>query len=66
MLLSTELLQQYCVAMQKESEVRSDYDGHMQYLQSQQMKQKQQELHEQERELRHIEKTLGESVGSCM
>ncbi|KAI4890516.1 hypothetical protein NFI96_011443 [Prochilodus magdalenae] len=53
-----ELLQQYSVAVQKALEVQSDYESHIQYLQSPKMKQKQHELQEQERELRDIEKQL--------
>ncbi|XP_066536910.1 structural maintenance of chromosomes flexible hinge domain-containing protein 1 [Hoplias malabaricus] len=53
-----ELLQQYSGALQKASEVKADYDSHMQYLQSPQMKQKHQELVAQEHQLRDIEKKL--------
>ncbi|XP_017327848.1 structural maintenance of chromosomes flexible hinge domain-containing protein 1 isoform X1 [Ictalurus punctatus] len=50
-----ELLQQYSVAVQKALKVKDDYDNH---VQSPQMKQKQQELQQQEKELRDIEKML--------
>ncbi|XP_016325193.1 structural maintenance of chromosomes flexible hinge domain-containing protein 1-like isoform X2 [Sinocyclocheilus anshuiensis] len=53
-----ELLQQCRVAMQKASEVRSEYNSHLEHLQSPQMKQKQQELQQQEQELRDLEGSL--------
>ncbi|XP_051997338.1 structural maintenance of chromosomes flexible hinge domain-containing protein 1 [Xyrauchen texanus] len=53
-----ELLQQYLVAMKKASEVQSDLNIHLQYLQSPPMKRKRQELKQQEQELRDIEETL--------
>ncbi|XP_022533343.2 structural maintenance of chromosomes flexible hinge domain-containing protein 1 isoform X1 [Astyanax mexicanus] len=53
-----ELLQQYSVAVQKASEVRADFDGHMLYLKSPEMKQKQRELQDQEKTLKDIEKKL--------
>ncbi|XP_059395011.1 structural maintenance of chromosomes flexible hinge domain-containing protein 1 [Carassius carassius] len=53
-----ELLQQCRVAMQKASEVRSEYNSHLQYLQSPEMKQKKQDLQQQEQELRDLEETL--------
>lgn len=56
--LQKELLQQYCVAMQKASGVQSEYSNYLQYLQSPQMQQKRQELQQQEKELRELEKTL--------
>uniref|UniRef100_A0A8B9H4E5 Structural maintenance of chromosomes flexible hinge domain containing 1 n=1 Tax=Astyanax mexicanus TaxID=7994 RepID=A0A8B9H4E5_ASTMX len=54
-----ELLQQYSVAVQKALEVRADFDGHMLYLKSPEMKQKQRELQDQEKTLKDIEKKLG-------
>lgn len=56
--LQIELLQQYSGAMQKASDVKSDYNSHFQYLQSPQMKQKRQEFKQQEEELRELEQTL--------
>ncbi|XP_072544127.1 structural maintenance of chromosomes flexible hinge domain-containing protein 1 [Salminus brasiliensis] len=53
-----ELLQQYSVAVQKASKVQADLDSHMQYLRSPEMKRKQQELQDQERALRDIDKKL--------
>ncbi|XP_073691670.1 structural maintenance of chromosomes flexible hinge domain-containing protein 1-like [Garra rufa] len=53
-----ELLQQYLVAMQKASDVRSEYSSHVQYLQSPDMKKKQQDLQQQEEELRELENSL--------
>uniref|UniRef100_A0A673GZ20 Structural maintenance of chromosomes flexible hinge domain-containing protein 1-like n=1 Tax=Sinocyclocheilus rhinocerous TaxID=307959 RepID=A0A673GZ20_9TELE len=53
-----ELLQQCRVAMQKSSDVQSDYNSHLEHLQSPQMKQKQQELQQQEQELRDLEGSL--------
>ncbi|XP_016099444.1 structural maintenance of chromosomes flexible hinge domain-containing protein 1 [Sinocyclocheilus grahami] len=53
-----ELLQQCRVAMQKASDVRSDYNSHLEHLQSPEMKQKQQELQQQEQELRDLEGSL--------
>uniref|UniRef100_A0A8B9H2U2 Structural maintenance of chromosomes flexible hinge domain containing 1 n=1 Tax=Astyanax mexicanus TaxID=7994 RepID=A0A8B9H2U2_ASTMX len=53
-----ELLQQYSVAVQKALEVRADFDGHMLYLKSPEMKQKQRELQDQEKTLKDIEKKL--------
>jgi len=55
----TELLQQYSGAMQKASDVESEYKNYFQYLQSPQMKQKRQELKQQEEELKELEQTLG-------
>ncbi|ROL42214.1 Structural maintenance of chromosomes flexible hinge domain-containing protein 1 [Anabarilius grahami] len=52
------LLQQYCVAMKKASDVRSEYNSHVENLQSPQMKQKQQEHNQQREELKELEKTL--------
>ncbi|KAL2085320.1 hypothetical protein ACEWY4_018640 [Coilia grayii] len=53
-----ELLQQYRVVLEKCQMVRADYDSHVQYLQSPEMQQKEQELKEQKRELQDIEKKL--------
>ncbi|XP_030635022.1 structural maintenance of chromosomes flexible hinge domain-containing protein 1 [Chanos chanos] len=53
-----ELLQQYCLARQKAGEVKSEYDCHVLYMQSPEMRKKEQELHQQEAQLRDIEKTL--------
>ncbi|XP_063062611.1 structural maintenance of chromosomes flexible hinge domain-containing protein 1 [Engraulis encrasicolus] len=53
-----ELLQQYRVALEKSQMVRSDYDAHVQYLQSPEMRQKEQELKEHKKELQDIEKQL--------
>uniref|UniRef100_A0A673L4N8 Structural maintenance of chromosomes flexible hinge domain-containing protein 1-like n=1 Tax=Sinocyclocheilus rhinocerous TaxID=307959 RepID=A0A673L4N8_9TELE len=60
-----ELLQQCCVAMQKASEVRSEYNSHLEHLQSPEMKQKQQDLQQQEQELRELEETLGMCFWHC-
>uniref|UniRef100_A0A671K946 Structural maintenance of chromosomes flexible hinge domain-containing protein 1-like n=1 Tax=Sinocyclocheilus anshuiensis TaxID=1608454 RepID=A0A671K946_9TELE len=60
-----ELLQQCRVAMQKASEVRSEYNSHLEHLQSPQMKQKQQELQQQEQELRDLEGSLGMCFRQC-
>uniref|UniRef100_A0A671KC72 Structural maintenance of chromosomes flexible hinge domain-containing protein 1-like n=1 Tax=Sinocyclocheilus anshuiensis TaxID=1608454 RepID=A0A671KC72_9TELE len=57
-LCKQNLLQQCRVAMQKASEVRSEYNSHLEHLQSPQMKQKQQELQQQEQELRDLEGSL--------
>lgn len=59
MCLCVELLQQYLGGMQKAANVQSDYNSHLQYLQSPEMKQKQRELQQQEDEWKDIEKTLG-------
>ncbi|KAF5895762.1 structural maintenance of chromosomes flexible hinge domain-containing protein 1, partial [Clarias magur] len=53
-----ELLLQYSIAAQKALKVKADYDHHMEYLQSPKMKQTQQELQQQEKEFREIEKKL--------
>ncbi|KAM9500750.1 structural maintenance of chromosomes flexible hinge domain-containing protein 1 isoform 1-T1 [Clarias gariepinus] len=53
-----ELLQQYSIAAQKALKVKVDYDYHMEYLQSPKMKQTKQELQQQEKEFREIEKKL--------
>ncbi|XP_050970942.1 structural maintenance of chromosomes flexible hinge domain-containing protein 1 isoform X1 [Labeo rohita] len=53
-----ELLQQYGVALQKATDVQSEYNNHLQYLQSPDMKKKQQELQQQEEELRELEYSL--------
>uniref|UniRef100_A0A672P6A9 Structural maintenance of chromosomes flexible hinge domain containing 1 n=1 Tax=Sinocyclocheilus grahami TaxID=75366 RepID=A0A672P6A9_SINGR len=60
-----ELLQQCRVAMQKASEVRSEYNSHLEHLQSPEMKQKQQDLQQQEQELRELEETLGMCFWHC-
>uniref|UniRef100_A0A671KAI2 Structural maintenance of chromosomes flexible hinge domain-containing protein 1-like n=1 Tax=Sinocyclocheilus anshuiensis TaxID=1608454 RepID=A0A671KAI2_9TELE len=60
-----QLLQQCRVAMQKASEVRSEYNSHLEHLQSPQMKQKQQELQQQEQELRDLEGSLGMCFRQC-
>uniref|UniRef100_A0A672NNC2 Structural maintenance of chromosomes flexible hinge domain containing 1 n=1 Tax=Sinocyclocheilus grahami TaxID=75366 RepID=A0A672NNC2_SINGR len=60
-----ELLQQCRVAMQKASDVRSDYNSHLEHLQSPEMKQKQQELQQQEQELRDLEGSLGMCFRQC-
>uniref|UniRef100_A0A673GZ29 Structural maintenance of chromosomes flexible hinge domain-containing protein 1-like n=1 Tax=Sinocyclocheilus rhinocerous TaxID=307959 RepID=A0A673GZ29_9TELE len=60
-----ELLQQCRVAMQKSSDVQSDYNSHLEHLQSPQMKQKQQELQQQEQELRDLEGSLGMCFRQC-
>ncbi|XP_051755172.1 structural maintenance of chromosomes flexible hinge domain-containing protein 1 [Ctenopharyngodon idella] len=52
------LLQQYCVAMKKASDVLSEYKSHLEKLQSPQMKQKRQELNQQREDLEELEKTL--------
>lgn len=61
----TELLQQYSGAMQKASDVESEYNNHFKYLQSPQMKLKRQELKQQEEELRELEQTLGMCFYHC-
>ncbi|XP_047666813.1 structural maintenance of chromosomes flexible hinge domain-containing protein 1 [Tachysurus fulvidraco] len=53
-----ELLQQYVIAVQNAIKVKADYDAHVEYLQSPPMIKKQQELKQQEKELREIEKKL--------
>ncbi|MCI4377610.1 hypothetical protein PGIGA_G00205450 [Pangasianodon gigas] len=53
-----ELLQQYSIAVQNALKVKADYDYHVEYLQSPKMKLTQQELQQQEKELRDIEKKL--------
>ncbi|XP_056603015.1 structural maintenance of chromosomes flexible hinge domain-containing protein 1 [Triplophysa dalaica] len=57
-----ELLQQYLGGMQKAANVQSDYNSHLQYLQSPEMKQKQRELQQQEDEWKDIEKTLASTL----
>ncbi|XP_060788894.1 structural maintenance of chromosomes flexible hinge domain-containing protein 1 isoform X2 [Neoarius graeffei] len=53
-----ELLQQYSLAIQKAVQVKVDYEHHIEYLQSPKMKQTQQELQQQEKELHDIEQKL--------
>ncbi|GAA6074511.1 structural maintenance of chromosomes flexible hinge domain-containing protein 1, partial [Tachysurus ichikawai] len=52
------LLQQYVIAVQNAIKVKADYDLHVKDLQSPAMIKKQQELKQQEKELREIEKKL--------
>ncbi|KAI5104111.1 structural maintenance of chromosomes flexible hinge domain-containing protein 1 [Silurus meridionalis] len=59
-----ELLQQYSVAVENALKVKADYEMHMEYLQSPQMKKKKQELQQQEKALREIEKELGNEISS--
>uniref|UniRef100_A0A8C7KJ76 Structural maintenance of chromosomes flexible hinge domain containing 1 n=1 Tax=Oncorhynchus kisutch TaxID=8019 RepID=A0A8C7KJ76_ONCKI len=54
-----DLLQQYRLAMEKSRQVQEDFDGHMQYLKSPEMVQKEEEMDEQEKQLKDIETKLG-------
>lgn len=54
-----ELLQQYLVALQKASDVQAEYDSHMEYLQSPEMKVKRKELKQQEDQLKDVEQKIG-------
>uniref|UniRef100_A0A674DGW2 Structural maintenance of chromosomes flexible hinge domain containing 1 n=1 Tax=Salmo trutta TaxID=8032 RepID=A0A674DGW2_SALTR len=53
-----DLLQQYRLAMEKSGQVKEDFDGHMQYLKSPEMVQKEEEMDEQEKQLKDIETKL--------
>uniref|UniRef100_A0A8C7KNM4 Structural maintenance of chromosomes flexible hinge domain containing 1 n=1 Tax=Oncorhynchus kisutch TaxID=8019 RepID=A0A8C7KNM4_ONCKI len=53
-----DLLQQYRLAMEKSRQVQEDFDGHMQYLKSPEMVQKEEEMDEQEKQLKDIETKL--------
>ncbi|XP_031439419.1 structural maintenance of chromosomes flexible hinge domain-containing protein 1 isoform X2 [Clupea harengus] len=53
-----EMLQQYRAALDKSQEVQADYDAHVQYLQSPEMRQKERELKEQTSQLQDIEQEL--------
>ncbi|XP_063779624.1 structural maintenance of chromosomes flexible hinge domain-containing protein 1 [Pseudophryne corroboree] len=54
-----DLLQQYCAAVTRSKSVAEDLNKHTETLNSPDMKQKKQELDEQERSLKVIEKKLG-------
>uniref|UniRef100_A0A8C7RL36 Structural maintenance of chromosomes flexible hinge domain containing 1 n=1 Tax=Oncorhynchus mykiss TaxID=8022 RepID=A0A8C7RL36_ONCMY len=54
-----DLLQQYRLAMEKSRQVQEDFDSHMQYLKSPEMVQKEEEMDEQEKQLKDIETKLG-------
>uniref|UniRef100_A0A8C7RI48 Structural maintenance of chromosomes flexible hinge domain containing 1 n=1 Tax=Oncorhynchus mykiss TaxID=8022 RepID=A0A8C7RI48_ONCMY len=53
-----DLLQQYRLAMEKSRQVQEDFDSHMQYLKSPEMVQKEEEMDEQEKQLKDIETKL--------
>ncbi|CAB1349523.1 unnamed protein product [Coregonus sp. 'balchen'] len=53
-----DLLQQYRLAMEKSRQVKEDFDCHMQYLKSPEMVQKEEEMDEQEKQLKDIETKL--------